>query len=34
MAAITGGAPVDRKMALEMLESNREFEEGINWMDW
>jgi hypothetical protein len=34
MAAITGGAPVDRKTALEMLESNREFEEGISWMDW
>jgi hypothetical protein len=34
MAAITGGAPVDRKTALEMIESNREFEEGISWMDW
>ena len=34
MAALTGGAPVDRKTALEMIESNREFEEGISWMDW
>ena len=34
MAAVTGGAPVDRKTALEMIESNREFEEGISWMDW
>lgn len=30
MAKITGGGPVDRREAIEIIQSNREFDEAFN----